>query len=648
MIEIQELSLRYGPQIIFDQITAHIEPSDRIGLAGRNGAGKTSFLRAILGLTEVDGGKITVGKQMSMGYLPQDGIEAGGKALIDEVMEAEGSVNVLNNQVQEAYRLVDSLEESEVEKSAEIWNTIHQLEEELELLGAKKLRPRTEKILHGLGFENKDFARNTQEFSGGWLMRIALAKLLLQEPHYLFLDEPTNHLDLPSQRWLEGFLGNYPGGIVMISHDRAFLDSLTRRTFALGDGSLEIYNGNYSYFEKQQIERKAQLIAKKDSQDRQIKKTQQFVDRFRAKASKATQVQSRIKQLEKIEKIEIESEQQTMFFRFPPSPRSNQEVLSVQGLHKAYGELELFDQFDLKVERGHRLAVVGKNGAGKSTLARILAGEESFQAGKRVVGEKTEIAYFAQQQTEILDPNHSVLDSALSVPGANEQAARDLLGSFLFTGDSVRKSVKVLSGGEKNRLALARMLLKPANLIILDEPTNHLDIQSKAILQDALKHYDGSFLIISHDRDFLDPLVDQTLEINPKGHRLFWCNVSGYLEKVEVEEASAPSLPKAQPVSKNLQNPKELRRQKAELLARLKPFKNELSACESRIENLESRIAEVEQQMTDPGFYSEPEHVDKLKSYQENKLELDSLMERWEKLHSKIEKGEKKIEGLVG
>ena len=649
MIEINDLSLRYGPQIVFDHVSAHISTSDRVGLAGRNGAGKTTFLKALLGQMETDGGHISVGKGMTLGYLPQDGITGGGKVLVDEVEAAETSIVHLQELLDESYSIVGEAAEGKPDEMSEelsdAWETIHRVENELRIRESHRLRSRAEKILFGLGFQEKDLGRKTTEFSGGWVMRVALAKLLLQSPDYLLLDEPTNHLDLPSQRWLEKFLGAYKGGLVMISHDRAFLDLLTSKTFALSRGKLEIYAGNYSWFEKESRVRKEQLVARKASQDRQIEKTQEFINRFRAKATKATQVQSRIKQLDKVERIQLESEEHSVYFRFPPSPRSNQVLIELQGLKKAYGSISLFDGFDLKIERGQRLAVVGANGAGKSTLAKILAGEESIDAGERQIGDKTAMSYFAQHQTEMLDPRKNVLESALEISSASEQMARDVLGSFLFSGDAVYKPVSVLSGGEKNRLALARMLLKPANLIILDEPTNHLDIQSKAILRDALEKYDGSFLIISHDREFLDPLVTQTLEISPRGHRMFWCNVSDYLEKTEEEQNGLAGGDGNRSVgSGSERNPKQLRKLKAERQKLINPLKREVERWEQAAVALEEAVLQWEERMKDPAFFSNrPDQKNDMQAYEKSKRDLEHVLEQWEKAQIDLEKLESEL-----
>ncbi len=641
MIEIRNMSLRFGPQIVFEKINANISTRDRIGLAGRNGAGKTTFLKCLLGEMETDGGDIIVGKGMTLGYLPQDGIQSYGTPLLEAVKQAEMQIQELNAALEAAHDRVDRhASDPGSPEAVEAWDSIHKIEGELQLREAHKLTMRAEKVLSGLGFKETDFGRDTGEFSGGWQMRIALAKLLLRQPDYLLLDEPTNHLDLPSQRWLEQYLAKYQGGLVLISHDRAFLDELTRKTFALGQGALKVFAGNFTYFEVESAKQKALQIARKASQDKKIEQTQRFIDRFRAKNTKATQVQSRIKQLDKLERIEIDSEEASVSFSFPPAPRSGQVLISVEGLDKAYGDLVLFNSFDLKIEKGQRLAVVGVNGAGKSTLAKILAGEEPFQNGQRMVGQNTRLSYFAQHQTAYLNSEHTALESAVQMSGAGEQAARDILGSFLFRGDDVFKPVQVLSGGEKNRLALARILLQPANLLILDEPTNHLDIQSKTILREALQNYDGALMIISHDRDFLDPLVDRTLEINPQSHRMFWCNVSEYLDKVEREEHL--SGPSKRPVSKGKAlNPKEERRRREEERRRLAPLKKRVEAAETKMAKLEAEIAAWEDKMRDPAFFSNrPGQKADMQAYDSTKRKLERAMEVWESAQAALDEAQ--------
>lgn len=641
MIELNSIRLQYGPQIVFENLSANITLRDRIGLAGRNGAGKTTLLRLLLGQEEPDSGSVNISNGMEVGYLPQDGLESQGTPLIEEVERAEKNIRQLQQDLEAAHqRAARHPEDPNHPEAREAWEKIHTLEGELQQREAHKLRARAEKVLSGLGFQEEDFMRDTGTFSGGWQMRIALAKLLLHQPDFLLLDEPTNHLDLPSQRWLEKLLKSYPGGLVVISHDRAFLDQLTEKTFYLRQGHLEVYAGNYSFFEKESAHRQEVLQARKVAQDRQIEKTEEFIDRFRYKASKASQVQSRIKQLEKVDRIQLEAEEASIHFTFPPAPRSGQVLIDLQNLDKAFGSLQLFRDFSLKIERGQRLAVVGVNGAGKSTLARILAGEETLDQGTRVVGDKTRIAYFAQHQTEQLDPNHTVLESAVAATGAGEQTARSLLGAFLFTGDAAFKPVSVLSGGEKNRLALARILLRPANFLILDEPTNHLDMASKETLKEALRTFEGSLFIISHDREFLDPLVDRTLEINPRGHRLFWTHVSGYLEKMEAEMDS-PSQDRGNSRDSGI-NPKVLRRLKAERLEKLIPLRKQVQKWEKEVEQADREIAAWEEKMKDPDFFSNRSgHQEDMQAYDSAKRKQARALESWEEAQDALQRAER-------
>ncbi|KAF0095236.1 MAG: ATP-binding cassette subfamily F member 3 [Puniceicoccaceae bacterium 5H] len=646
MIEIQQLSLRYGPKVLYDGISARLGDRDRIGLVGSNGSGKSTLLRVLLGRVETDGGRIDRTAGTTLGYLPQDGLEAHGQPVIDEVMQADRRTYELHALVDAATERLHTLDHESEAYRHELEH-IGELERELEAREAHKLRARAEKVLSGLGFAERDMGRDCGEFSGGWQMRIALSKLLLAQPTFLLLDEPTNHLDLPSQRWLEQYLRTYPGGLVLISHDRAFLDELTNKTFALSRGKLVVYNGNYSFYEAEHAQRKAIALAQRESQERQMEKTQAFIDRFRAKATKARQVQSRIKAMEKVELVEIEDDEASVSFKFPPAPRCGATVMEIKDLHKAYGNLHLFKGFDLKIDKGDRLAVVGVNGAGKSTLARMMAGEEAMDRGTRELGHQAQISYFAQHQTEALQPDDNVVQAAMRGIPATEQQTRDVLGSFLFRGDEAFKPVKVLSGGEKNRLALARMLLQPANFFILDEPTNHLDMQSKRTLQQALRLYDGGFCIISHDRDFLDPIVQKVLEISPSGHRMFWGNVTEYLAKVEAEQAAANGLAPANngkaPAAGSADNlsGKERRQREAEKRRVLQPLRQQVEKLEAEVERLDAAIAAWEEKMKDPAFFGRSDGLkEDMQAYEQTKRDQHNAMEAWENATAELEAAE--------
>ena len=535
MIELNEFKLSYGERVIFNDISAQISPSDRIGLVGVNGSGKSTFLRILNGESELDGGKIQKPDWATVGYLPQDGIQVRGKSLYKEVETAFEDVLSLQAKIDGATEKMYEMD-PEDEAYYELIDTIGEWEQQLEDHEPERMKSRIERILTGLGFAMSDMDRDTGEFSGGWQMRIALAKLLLQNPSLLLLDEPTNHLDLYSQRWLESYLRGYHGSLMVISHDRAFLNEITNTTWELKFGNLNIYKGNYSFYEKARAERLAVQRKAADNQKKEIARQKEFINRFRSNQKKASMVQSRLKQLDKVEIIQPEREEKKIYFRFPPPPVASHKVAKIENLHKAYGELKVFDGLDLEITKGDRIAVVGVNGAGKSTLARILAGIEPYQDGEISYGINTVIGYFAQQQAEELNPGLTVLEevekAAIDNPDANPRAA---LGALLFSGDDQHKSIDVLSGGERNRVALAKMLMRPANCLILDEPTNHLDIRSKEVLQDAIREFDGTVILVSHDRDFLDPVVEKVLEVSPTGTRMLTCNVTEYIQRLEKE-----------------------------------------------------------------------------------------------------------------
>jgi ATP-binding cassette subfamily F protein 3 len=520
----------------------------------------------------------------------------------------------------------------------------------LEASGLYTLRSDVEKILMGLGFKESDFSRNTSEFSGGWLMRIALAKLLLKKPTYLLLDEPTNHLDIESLQWMENFLNSYEGAVIVVSHDRAFLDTITNRTLALRKGKMSDYSGNYSFYERKWQEERELLINAQKNQEKELKETEEFIERFRYKASKARQVQSRVKQLEKIDRIEVEDELANVSFSFPEPERSGQVVMRLENIKKSYGNNVVFDGLDYEIERGNKIAVVGPNGAGKSTMIRILAGIEPIQGGERSEGHKVTTNYFAQHQAEDLDLKKDALEVMMSA-GSNEKESRlrSILGSFLFRGDDVFKKVKVLSGGEKSRLALAKMLLSPANFLIFDEPTNHLDMSSKNILQQALQQYEGTCVIVSHDRAFLDPVVDKVLEVQQNKVRTYLGNVSYFLDKKK-EEADSEKKQAVQQENKatvsdsdneNLSR-KEQRRIEAErrnkLSKQLNPIKKKLERVEKEIEQAENRKKEIEALMAETDFYDNTEKVKKTSlEYEDLKMDLTDKYSKWEEYANRIE-----------
>ncbi len=539
MITLQNLTLQYGERFLYKDIVASIGSHDRIGLVGSNGSGKSTLLKVLCGLEEVDKGKVEKANYVTFGYLPQDGIEFHGRTLFKEVETAFADVLGLKAKVADAEAKLDEMDTS----SEEFYETLELIgawEHRLEDLEEGKLPSRIESVLLGLGFASSDMERATEEFSGGWQMRIALAKLLLTNPSLLLLDEPTNHLDVTSQHWLEAFLKSYEGALLMISHDRSFLDEICTRTFELSMGNLYTYSGNYSFYEKQSAERKELQLKAFKSQQKEIAKAEVFINRFKANAATARMAQSRIKQLDKIERIEVERDEDWVSFSFAPPPRSGQTVIKITDLSKSYGDKPVIRGANLRIERGDRIAVVGVNGAGKTTIADVIAGVEPFQSGEREVGGSTIISYFAQHQADELDKTLTVLETMeQAAEGKNGTSIRAILGTFLFRGDDVFKKVNVLSGGERNRLALAKMLARPANFLILDEPTNHLDMRSQEALSNALKDYSGAYLIVSHNRAFIDPIATKVLEVRKDGLTLFPGNVSDYLHHLDAQAARA-------------------------------------------------------------------------------------------------------------
>jgi ATP-binding cassette subfamily F protein 3 len=539
MINLVDVSLRYGEKVIYTKISTTIGARDRIGLVGSNGSGKSTLVKLLLDQMEIDSGTVERPSYVTLGYLPQDGIEVKGKTLIEEVATAFEDALELQKNIDEADEKMMEMDTSS-EEYYDLLDQIGAWEQKLETHEPAKMKSRIEKTLMGLGFAVSDFERDTGEFSGGWQMRMALAKLLLREPSLLLLDEPTNHLDIVSQQWLEDYLTRYEGSLVIISHDRAFLDVVTNRTIHLSMGALRSYNGNYSFYVKESEANIEVLRKKAKNQQTEIQRQKDFINRFRGNVKKASLVQSRIKELDKMEIIQLPPQERKMFFRFPPPPPASAKVIELKNMSKSYGDLEVFTGLDFHIEKGDRLAVVGVNGAGKSTLARILAGIEPFQEGERTLGINTVLAYFAQSQAEELDPNKTVLEEveqASADAGREESNPRAILGALLFRKDDVFKKTSVLSGGERNRLALAKMLMQEANAIILDEPTNHLDIKSKEILQEAVRAFNGTVILVSHDRDFLDPIVNKILEVSKTGTRLLTCNVSEYIERIKKENA---------------------------------------------------------------------------------------------------------------
>ncbi|TAE74617.1 MAG: ABC transporter ATP-binding protein [Verrucomicrobia bacterium] len=656
MLSVHNLRVEYGARVLFSDLTFSILPRERIAFAGHNGAGKSTLMKAIAGIVEVSGGKVVVPKNTRVGYLPQEGIHVKGISLWDETMRAFGETIALQEKID---RLSAELEKLDPRSSpyGDLLEEIGELELMLDDTDPARMKPKVESVLQGLGFSKKDFDRDCGHFSGGWQMRIAMAKLFLQEPEVLLLDEPTNHLDIGTQRWVEAYLVNYPGAILLISHDRALLDTLCTRTLAFHHGRCEEYAGNYSYYETESVLRREIQLKQYTAQQREIADIQRFIDRFRASANKATLVQSRIKMLDKIERIPApEAADAVMNFRFPPPPNSGNLVAKLEKVSKSYGPLEVFKNFDFEINRGERMAIVGPNGAGKSTFCRIITGQEAPDDGEHNFGLKVATSFFSQNHADELDPTKTVLDTVSEV--ASRESApycRNLLGCFLFRGDDVFKKVGVLSGGERSRVALVRMLVAPANFLILDEPTNHLDMQSQEVLQRALADYAGTVMIVSHNRAFLDPVVHKTLEFRPgEDPRLFQGNITYYLEKTADEKggttlssraaaATAAAEAKANPEKSNTapsrKDQKRIEAEQRQLRTQvLKPLEDELVTLEKRIADLEVAQANATADLSKPEVIASPAKFRLVSNTVEQVTQrLESSITRWEALTEEIE-----------
>ena len=635
MIELKEIALAYGARKIFDSVTVVVNKGDRIGLVGSNGAGKTTLLRVIAGEEQLDSGCIIKPRYATVGYLPQEAIVAGSRPLYDEVESAFADVLELRRERDEADEILRSAPVGSPEYSDAIF-TMGEVVRKLEDAEESKLRSRVETVLHGLGFKPSDMGRPCSEFSGGWQMRIALAKLLLKEPSLLMLDEPTNHLDIESVAWLEDYLCGYEGAIIVVSHDRAFLNSLTNRTLHVSRGRIDSYAGNYDFFESESAARRRTLEHTAENQRRSIEKTEKFIERFRYKSSKAAQVQSRIKALDKIERIEVESDEKEIHFKFPEPERTGQIVLDVEGVEKSFGAHRVLNGVSMRLERGDRAALVGVNGAGKTTLAKIIAGVMQPDAGSVKLGLNVKMSYFAQHQTEELDKSNDVLEEALSAaPMERKGEVRGLLGSFLFTGDDVLKKVGVLSGGEKNRLALAKMLLRDFNFLLLDEPTNHLDMNSKNILAQALASYRGTYLIVSHDRAFLDPIVDKVYELGPGGLKVYPGNLTSYVERIKSE--GKLNLKNSPAPKKSASAYWERKAEASKKRAEISSLKKSVERIEAEIAAAEGDVAKIEAEMSEPDFFKRGAQCSSTtEAYNALKTKIEKLYREWEECSERL------------
>lgn len=656
MLSVSGITVQYGSKRLFEDVSFIVNPRDRIGLVGSNGAGKSTLLKIISGNIDPDKGQIAVSKHTTVGYLPQDGITFRGKTIYEEVFSGIGDISELRKEIDDVQLELESHHDHSSDDYMELVEKLGELQHKFEDLDGFRVKSSIEKILEGLGFKSTDFERLTDEFSGGWQMRIALAKLLLQQPSVLLLDEPTNHLDIESLIWIEGFLKSYEGAIILVSHDRTFLDNITNKTVEIYTGKVTIYSGNYSYYVNEKDTRKELLMKSYVNQQKYLKQQNRFIERFRSKNTKATAVQSRIKRLDKLEKIEIEDEESAIHFQFPPATHSGRKVFELKNVWKSYGDNLVLKDVDFELERGEKIGLVGVNGAGKSTLARIIRGTEEFQKGTRKLGFQVELEYYSQHQADSLNPNTDVVGTLDSVAtGDIRKQLRTILGSFLFRGDDVFKPVSVLSGGEKSRLALARMLLKASNFLILDEPTNHLDMNSKKVLMEALHDYTGTILIISHDREFLDGIVTKIIEVKDKNIKTYLGNCTYYIEKKEEEKAAADGIAQKQIKQDKPQQPvitarktKEQKRAEAEARNKLysvgKPLKEKIHKIEKNIKSSEDKLREIESKMAANDFYNDADNAKKVTNeYRLAKEALSRLMNDWTIETDKLNKLEESI-----
>ena len=626
MLAINNLSVQFTGTNLFENVTFNIADHDRIGLVGKNGAGKSTLLKILCGWQQPETGTLVIASGQTVGYLPQEMVPDSTRTVIDEAMTAFSHIDELTSLQQRLTDEIANRTDYESPDYTRLLNRHNEVTEQISMLGGGSRQEQTEKVLLGLGFRHDDFQRLVAEFSGGWQMRVELAKLLLQRPDFLLLDEPTNHLDIVSIQWLENFLTNYPGAVVLVSHDRTFLDNITTRTIEITAGRIYDYKCPYSEYVIQMQERRASQMAQLTAQQRQVAQIEAFIERFRYKATKSKQVQSRIKMLDKMEMVKIdEVSTESIHFRFPPAPHSGKIVIEAQGLGKAYADLQVFDGVDFLLTSGKKVAFVGRNGEGKSTMAKIIVGEINDYTGSFRLGAQVQVGYYAQNQAAMLNGEKTVFQTIDDIAtGDIRPKIRNILGSFLFDSEDCEKKVKVLSGGEKARLALAKLLLTPSNLLVLDEPTNHLDMDSKDILKNALLQYTGTLIVVSHDRDFLQGLTDSLYEFRDGGVHEFRGDIFEFLESKEAQEKKTAAAVVAPPVKSSAgkhayEETKNRERELRKLRSAVEKIEKEIEALEAQIAEKESVLASGNAQ--DADFYAE---------YQSLKDRLDAQMEAWE------------------
>lgn len=648
MLSVNNIYVHFTGEYILEGISFLVTERDRIGLVGKNGAGKTTLLNVIAGEVEPEKGNVSIASGKRIGYLKQEMNPRSELTIYDAARSAFDEILQIEQQIIEIQQKISKDEGTDQENHLKLLSRLEELNDRFKIHDGHLIDESIEKVLRGLGFERSDFGRSMNEFSSGWQMRVELARILLRMPDILLLDEPTNHLDIESIQWLEEFLIDYPGAVIVVSHDRAFLDNVTNRTIEITLGKIYDYRASYSDYEQLKAQRLEREIASYNNQQQQIAQIERFIERFRYKSTKARQVQSRIKMLERMEKIEIEPvDNSAIRFRFPPAPHSGKVTVRVENLSKSYGDKLVLKNVNFQINRGEKVAFVGRNGEGKTTLSKIIVGELSCE-GLVELGYQVKIGYYAQNQHEMLDPEKTVFETIDdAATGEMRTKTKALLGTFLFRGDDLEKKVKVLSGGEKARLSLARMLLTPVNLLVLDEPTNHLDMRSKDILKTALIQFDGTLIVVSHDRDFLTGLTEKVFEFRNKTIREYIGDVNDFIKERKLEnlrqlEKSAPAV-KNIPTTSSSSGKLEFERKK-QIERELRKFQNQIARTENTIEYLEKEIHRLDQLLAQPDDQHPLVQSGEIFTlYQNLKEQLDSEINRWEMLHRELEDLQKKF-----
>lgn len=639
---INKLALHFGGRTMFNDVSFRINETDKIGLTGRNGAGKSTLLKILIGIQKADEFDVSMPKGTTIGYLPQELFTNSDKTVYEETRTAFNKVQELEKEIARLQHELETRTDYESDDYMKLIEDFGEKETQLSNLGGYSLDEQIEKVLRGLGFTTADFSKSVKAFSGGWQMRIELAKILLQKPDLILLDEPTNHLDIESVTWLETFLKEYPGAIMLVSHDKAFLDAITNRTIEVSRGEIDDYRASYSKYIEQRAERKEMLQNAQKNQEREIAQLQRNIDRFRAKASKATFAQSLIKKLDKIDRIEIEEEDVVaMKIRFPKAPQTGVTVVSGTGVNKSYGEKHVINNANFEIDRGDKIAFVGKNGMGKTTLSRMIAGDLTYD-GTIKLGHNVLMGYYAQHQTENLHPNNTVLEEMEhSAPADYEGNLRTLLGAFLFSGDDVYKKVKVLSGGEKSRLAMAKLLLQPLNFLILDEPTNHLDMIAKDVLKQAMQAFEGTIIVVSHDREFLQGLTNKVFEFLPGEIKEHLGDIYEFLERKQMESFRALELEKEaaqkNTIKKVSANNTEYEKKKEDE-KELKRLKNAVEKAEAEVTKIDKEIAAIDEQLKNAEQYQKlTQQPDFFEKYEALKKQQTAAIEKWEAASAEYE-----------